>query len=147
MQRQQAFELSALYLIYPVVDSASAHHCYDSRTRYGNGEYMLTNTAISDTCQWYLDEHTEAQDPHVSPLFLQDVSHLPPTSVLLAGHDPLYDEGLLLAKKLKGAGVLQRLGTYESTIHAFLSFGVLPVSQEARSALARQVNLDLHGGE
>lgn len=140
---QGELSLAGLYLIYPVLDSHRPHHTYLSRVRFGDGDFLLTREAISDTCSWYLDKETPSDHPEVSPLFLPHFGNLPPTSLLLAGHDPLYDEGRLLADKLRQAGVLRRLHCFESTIHAFVSFGVLPIAQEARAALAQQLRTDL----
>jgi len=144
IHRQNAFRLAALYLLYPVVDSASAHSAYASRQQFGKGEYLLTNAAISDTRDWYLDANTRADDPSVSPIFMNSFAHLPTTSILLAGCDPLYSEGVALASKLKKAGVLKRLNCFESTIHAFVSFGMLPIAREARRLIAQQVKADLN---
>lgn len=138
----QGINLQHLYLIYPVVDSAADHKKYPSRIKYGDGDYFLTRDAISDTRDWYLHNPEEATNPLVSPLLADEFSHLPPTSIMLAGCDPLYDEGIALAQRLKHAGVLSRLTTYEQTIHAFLSFGILPVSLEARKTLAIQLAHD-----
>jgi acetyl esterase len=143
IHRQNAFRLASLYLLYPVVDSASSHQTYASRQEFGNGEYLLTNAAISDTCDWYLGNSISAADPCVSPIFMDSFAHLPTTSVLLAGCDPLYSEGIELATKLKQAGVLRRLTCFESTIHAFVSFGVLPIAREARRLIAEQLKTDL----
>ncbi len=140
----QGLTPSHLYLVYPVVDSAAEHAKYPSRMQFGSGDFFLTREAISDTRDWYLHSPHEATNPLVSPLLGEDFNALPPTSILLAGCDPLYDEGIALAQKLKQAGVLARLTTYEKTIHAFLSFGILPVSGEARSTLANQLKYDLH---
>lgn len=145
IQLQKAFDIAALYLIYPVVDSASPHERYSSREQFGNGHFLLTKEAITDTCTWYLDDTTMPANPDVSPLFMNDFSHLPNTSVLLAGHDPLHDEGKCLANKLKASGVLRRTVTFESSIHAFVSFGILPIAQQARSTLSNQIKTDLFG--
>lgn len=143
LHQQQPNTLSNLYLVYPVVDSFSPHETYPSRMLYGDGNLLLTRDAIKDTCDWYLAPEQSAANVNVSPLFIEDMTHLPATSVLLAGCDPLYDEGMLLAKKLKQAGVLNTLTCFENTIHAFFSFAVLDVCKLARSNIANQLKHDL----
>ncbi len=143
LHQQQTDLLANLYLIYPVVDSFSPHDTYASRLKYGDGNFLLTKEAIKDTCDWYLQQDQSAKDPDVSPLFINDMKHLPATSMVLAGCDPLYDEGLLLANKMKQAGILKTLTCYENTIHAFFSFAVLDVCRLARQQLANQLRHDL----
>lgn len=136
--------IAAQYLIYPVLDVHRPHSTYPSRLQFGDGNYLLARQAIDDTRHWYLTAEERSDNPEVSPLLQQQFTDLPPTSLLLAGFDPLLDEGKALAERLKPLGLLQRLDIYPS-IHAFISFGVLPISQQARSKLARQVREDLAG--
>ncbi|GAC17936.1 alpha/beta hydrolase [Paraglaciecola arctica] len=136
-------QLKGLYLIYPVLDVYSPHRTYPSREQYGNGDYLLSRDAIDDTRAFYLDENGRADDPLVSPMFLPDLQRLPATSILVAGFDPLNDEGRQFADKLQKYGKLKHFDNFDSTIHAFLSFGDLPVAQQARQSLAEQLKADL----
>jgi len=135
--------LVALYLIYPVLDVHSSHETYQSRLDFGDGEYLLARAAIDGTRDWYLNEINNARDPEISPIFLPKLEQLPATTVVVAGYDPLRDEGDIFADKLKQAGSLARFKCFDSTIHAFLSFGVLDVSQQARQYLATAIQTDL----
>jgi len=135
--------LVALYLIYPVLDVYSSHETYQSRLDFGDGEYLLAREAIDGTRDWYLNEDNNASDPEISPIFLPKLEQLPTTTMLVAGYDPLRDEGNIFADRLKQAGSLARFSCFDSTIHAFLSFGVLTVSQQARQYLATAIQTDL----
>nr|KAG5705915.1 hypothetical protein BaRGS_010805 [Batillaria attramentaria] len=44
-------------------------------------------------------------DPYFAPLLAPDVSKMPPTYLIVAENDPLRDDGLLYAERLKKAGV------------------------------------------
>lgn len=131
--------LAAQFLLYPVLDVSKPHSTYPSRMRFGDGDYLLTRESIDTTAAWYLKDTDRADDPNVSPLLAQNAGVLPETIVVTAGHDPLRDEASLYVETLKAAGVTTCLECFESTIHAFLSFGVLDVAQRGRSFLAAQI--------
>lgn len=130
---------AAQFLIYPVLDVASPHEQYPSRMRNGDGSLLLARRDIDATTAWYLDGGTDPRDPAISPLLAPDLSSLPPTVILTAGFDPLLDEAKRYAERLHAAGVTTEFRCFGTTIHAFLSFGVLPVAREARAWLAERV--------
>jgi acetyl esterase len=68
----------------------------------------------------YLGGTLRTADPYAAPLHADDVSGLPPTLILLAEHDPLYDDGRLFFEKLQAAGVQASLRTGDGLIHGFL---------------------------
>lgn len=131
--------LAAQILLYPVLDVMSPHSRYPSRMRFGDGHYLLTRESIDTTTTWYLDGTGQRSDPDVSPLLAEDLSGLPPTVIVIGGHDPLLDEGRSYAQRLAAAGVPVEFKCFESTIHAFLSFGVLAVAQDGRAYIAGQI--------
>ena len=94
----------------------------DSRLRYAEG-YWLTE----ETMQWFWDQYlvreVDALNPYASPLLASSFAGLPPSFVLLAECDILFDEGLLYAQKLRDAGVAVEVQTYAGMIHGFLACG------------------------
>lgn len=132
--------LAAQFLLYPVLDVASAHEDFPSRLRFGDGSYLLSCRDIEVTTAWYLDALTASDDPAVSPLLAESLSDLPPTVILTAGHDPLHSEARRYADRLCEAGVPTEFQCFETTIHAFLSFGILDVAQKGRAWLAERVS-------
>lgn len=145
LRHDECVHLAAQFLLYPVLDVASAHDRFPSRLRFGDGAYLLTRRDLEVTTAWYLDGRTGAEDPDVSPLLAKDLTGLPPTVLLAAGHDPLQDEARCYADRLIAAGVPTQLRCFETTIHAFLSFGVLEVAREGRRWLAECVAQHLAG--
>ncbi|NRA85326.1 MAG: alpha/beta hydrolase [Gammaproteobacteria bacterium] len=155
LHQNTLLRLVALYLIYPVLDVHSPHETYQSRLDFGDGQYLrvaslkkaggvmagvagvFLGAQFKPTRKWLLG------DPEISPMFLPMLEQLPTTTILVAGYDPLRDEGDIFAGKLKRAGSLARFNCFDSTIHAFLSFGVLDVSQQARQYLANAIQTDL----
>jgi acetyl esterase len=91
---------AAQLLLFPVTDHPSAGH--PSYTEYAIG----CGLDASVMC-WFWDQYLSGvspADPHISPLRLENVPSLPPTLVATAEHDPLRDEGIAYADKLRTAG-------------------------------------------
>jgi acetyl esterase len=86
-------------------------------------------------------------DTRVSPLHAPDVKGLPPAYVMLGGFDPLHDEGLAYAQKLRAAGVKVDVKDYTDLVHCFIYMqGVLPQAHEAVALAAKAVRDGLKGG-
>ena len=110
-----AFQL----LIYPVTDMRDDTGSYQS---FAEG-YLLTADSMRWFIRCYLNDESERTDPVAAPLLAEDLSGLPPALVLVAGYDPLFDEGTAYAGKLKAAGVPVTLRNYEDQIHGFWTMG------------------------
>lgn len=119
-------------LIYPVTD------WYDpptaSFTEFANG-YSLTGDAMIWFWEHYLGSREQTADPYIVPMKALDFNGLPEALVLVSGYDPLCDEGIAYAGKLKDAGVKTTLLNYKSMIHGFLSY--LGIIDQAETAIAR----------
>ena len=135
--------IAGLYLLYPVIDATASHDAYPSRIAFGNGDYLLTRAALDATRDLYLGTGKSSCDPRVSPLYSKDLARLPHTMILTAGHDPLRDEGRTYFDRLRAAGVDAEYRCFATTIHAFMSFGVLDVAHAARRALAKDIDRTL----
>ena len=85
---------------------------------------------------WYWEQYAAGRrgDPRVSP----GVGHIPrglaPATIILAGHDPLHDEGAAYATKLHASGIEVALHRYEGAVHGFISlFGLVAIADMALS--------------
>ena len=67
----------------------------------------------------------EVTNPFVSPLHATDLRGLPPAIVVTADADPLRDDGIRYAERLREAGVPVRFENYLGMPHAFLSLARL----------------------
>src|SRR3712207_3780431 len=74
-------------------------------------------------------------DPRLSLLRAPDVSGVAPAIVVTAGYDPIRDEGLAYAARLREAGVPVHSLHYPGQMHGFVSFDRVLVG--ARDALYR----------
>lgn len=101
-------------LIYPAV--ALRTEGYDSYRTNAEG-YFLTTRSMGYFGQHYAPDLSDYRAAPVDA----DLSGLPPACVLVAGYDPLHDEGVDYARKLMAAGVPTVLSEYSGMIHGFIS--------------------------
>jgi acetyl esterase len=116
-------------LIYPI---AQADMNTKSYNMYANAK-PLNKAMMNWFTEKYLNSMIEAQDSRIS-LINADLKGLPSTTIITAEIDPLHDDGVMLADKLKGAGVKVDSRNYEGVTHEF--FGMSPIVPEAKAAQA-----------
>ncbi len=90
--------------------------------------------------RWYWDQYAPGDfrtDPRAAPATASVVRGTVPATILVAGNDPLHDEGVAYAAALQAAGVSVALHDYPGAIHGFASlFGMVPLADEAVSTAA-----------
>ncbi|MBA4740668.1 MAG: alpha/beta hydrolase [Burkholderiales bacterium] len=115
-------------LIYPCVapePETRSHH------QFAEG-FLLTRKTITWFYQQYLRTSKDVRDPRYAPLEADDLSLLPPALIIVAGYDPLRDEGIDYARALIEAGNQVHLSNYEGMIHGFyLMGGVIDMANKA----------------
>jgi acetyl esterase len=117
-------------LIYPVTDLACNTRSYDV---FANG-YFLTRDMMLWFRSHYLRDAVDIDDPRASPLRAELKTPVAPALVITAGFDPLLDEGLAYARKMRAIGTEVTYRCHETLIHGFASVtGAVPA---ARAALA-----------
>lgn len=108
------------FLIFPVTVFNLGYRSV-SEKRYGNGEYFLKLNTNSDEKIPYLGDKKDEKNPYVSPLFANDLSGLPQSCFLSAECDPLLDQALMYAAKLKDQGNKVEYHFYKGMVHGFLN--------------------------
>lgn len=83
--------------------------------------FFLERAKMRWFTEHYIDDEADKTNPMASPIF-GDVKGVAPTVILVAGFDPLRDEGIAYADKLKEAGVKTELTVYETLPHLFPLF-------------------------
>jgi len=106
---------------------------------FGQG-YRLDDRAIQWFYSHYMQPGTDPLDERVSPIETKDASGLPPAYILTAGFDPLRDEAIAYAAKLKQAGVTVTHVEYPTMIHGFLTMqNWIPLAAQAIGAAGQAV--------
>jgi acetyl esterase len=117
-------------LFYPVTDSDTSRASYLE-------EPSVPTLLSKDEMDWfwsaYVPDPSQRTEPDVAPLRAGSLDGLPPTVIILAGQDPLRDEGLLYAKALEASGVPVELCTFTEMCHGFV--GLLGQVGQAEEAL------------
>ncbi|MEK8033976.1 alpha/beta hydrolase [Ideonella sp. DXS29W] len=116
--RDAAVPLALQLLITP---GTTAHADTPSHRRFAHG-FLLEAEAITWFFDHYIDK-ADREDWRFSPLNAPDVEGLAPACVLLAECDPLVDEGIAYADKLRSAGVPVELELYRGLTHDFIKLG------------------------
>jgi acetyl esterase len=126
--------LAGQLLVYPVI---AADFDNDSYRLFGKGFYNP-----KPAMQWYWDQYVPApadrEHPYASPL-RANLTGLPPAIVVLAGHDPLRDEGIAYADALQAAGVVTARCSFGGGIHGFMTMPMLEIAQEARRQVCEEL--------
>ncbi|MCA2244675.1 alpha/beta hydrolase [Mycobacterium sp. WUMAC-067] len=122
---------AAQLLLYPVI---AADFDTESYRLFGRGFYNP-----KPALQWYWDCYLPSREdrahPYAAPLSA-DLRGVPPAVVVVAGHDPLRDEGLAYAGALTAAGVPTRQLCYHGGIHGFMTMPMLDIAHRARKEAA-----------
>lgn len=136
--------LALQLLVYPATDLTMTS---PSIAENGTG-YFLTEEVMRWFVACNLSGGLAADDPAVSPWFASDdeLRTVAPACTIVAGFDPLRDEGRAYAERLAGLGVASELLEYPTMIHGFLAMAaVTPVAVEATDAAAAALRAALAG--
>jgi acetyl esterase len=106
-----------------------------SHRLFGNG-FLLDAAGI----EWFFDHYIprgHRLDWRFAPLMAADLDDVAPACVILAECDPLVDEGVAYADRLRAAGVAVELELYRGLTHDFIKMGrVLKEAVHAQQAAA-----------
>jgi acetyl esterase len=105
-------------LVYPAVDVDEISESYQT---YKDGHF-LTAERITFYYHCFVPRPELAESPYVLPNRASTLRGLPPATIILAECDPLRDQGLAYAERLRADGVPVDVRVYTGQIHAFFSF-------------------------
>ena len=133
--RDQRWPLALQLLITPHTSSEPTA----SRRAFAQG-FLLD----APTIEWFFDlavPRPQRSDWRFAPLHADDVEGVAPACIVLAECDPLVDEGLAYADRLRAAGVAVTLDLVRGVTHEFIRMGrALPETDPAREFAARALS-------
>ncbi len=134
LARDAGLPLALQLLFYP---GCAAHQDTPSHATYARG-FVLEEAAISWFFGHYVTNHAQREDWRFAPLLAPDVDGVAPAWVGLAECDPLVDEGVDYADKLRAAGVPVDLEIYRGVTHEFIKMGrAIAQARQAHADAAR----------
>jgi acetyl esterase len=131
--RDIGLELALQVLITP---GTTAHADTRSHRRFASG-YLLDAPTIAWFFEQYIDV-AQREDWRFAPLFADDLDGVAPACVVLAEADPLVDEGIAYADRLRTSRVPVQLEMARGVTHDFIKLGrFLPEAAAAQAAIGQ----------
>lgn len=135
--RDASLPLALQLLIYP---GCVGHQSTASHRKFATG-FVLEEASITWFFTQYIRSEADRDDWRFAPLDAPnapDLEGVAPAWVGLAECDPLVDEGVMYADKLRAAGVAVDLDIYRGVTHEFIKMGrVIPEARCAHADAAR----------
>jgi acetyl esterase len=107
-----------------------------SQQRFAQG-YLLERNDI----EWFFNQYLAVEQRHdwrFAPLLADDLNGVAPAHVCVAECDPLADEGVAYADRLRAAGVPVQLELWRGVTHDFIKLGrAIPEALAAQAAIAQ----------
>ena len=132
--RAAGLPLALQLLFYP---GCTAHQDTPSHKTFAHG-FILEEAHIAYFFKQYIPTLSDRDDWRFAPLNAPDVDGVAPAWFGLAECDPLVDEGILYADKLRAARVPVDLEIYRGVVHGFAMMGrAIPEAHRAHQDAAR----------
>ena len=139
--RDAGLPLALQLLFYP---GCAARQDTRSHLLFARG-FVLEQADISWFFSHYLRGPDDREDWRFAPLCAEYLDDVAPVWLGLAECDPLVDEGLMYADRLRAAGVPVALEMYRGVTHEFIKMGrVIPEARHAHADAARALRHALH---
>lgn len=134
-------KLSLQVLAYPATDLVAE---FPSLAENANG-YLISERMLRGIAA-QIGEIPGADDPWLSPRRQPDLKGLAPAMLISAGFDPIRDDGLDYAARLRAADVPVDLLHYAGQIHGFLNFdSVIDAGRDALHRIAAALDKAFNG--
>ena len=115
-------------LLYPAVDLRPNRE-YASRVRDADP------TLVAGNLDMYAADYAgtaDRSDPLISPLAADSLSGLPTALIVVLSVDPLHDEAIAYADRLRDSGVIVEVMEFDNLTHGFVHFaGIIPATAVA----------------
>lgn len=141
--RDAGIRLALQLLFYP---GCTPRRDTPSHKTFGHG-FLIESETIDWFFGHYLNHDAECEDWRFAPLNAPDLDDVAPAWFGLAECDPLVDEGVQMADRLRMSGVSVELEIYRGVVHDFIKMGraipeALTAHQDAARALRQAFGSD-----
>jgi acetyl esterase len=134
LARDAGLPLALQLLFYP---GCAARQDAPSHQLFASG-FVLEEADITWFFNHYVRSPADHEDWRFAPLNAADVDGVASAWLGLAECDPLVDEGVMYADKLRAAGVAVDLEIYRGVTHEFIKMGrIVPEARQAHADAAR----------
>jgi acetyl esterase len=134
LARDAGLPVALQLLFYP---GTTSHQDTPSHRLFAKGP-LLDEPLISWFFAQYVRSPADRDDWRFAPLNAEDVEGVAPAWIGLAECDPVVDEGIAYADRLRAAGVPVALEIYRGVIHEFVKMGrAIPEALQAQADAAR----------
>jgi acetyl esterase len=141
MARDAQVPLALQLLFYP---GTTAHQDTPSHRTYAQG-FVLESHSIDYFFDHYIPKRSDREHWWFAPLRVPEVEGVAPCWMGLAECDPLVDEGVAYADRLRWAQVPVDLETYHGVTHEFIKMGrAIPEALQAHQDAARALRQAFH---
>jgi acetyl esterase len=141
LARDAGLALALQLLFYP---GCASQQDSPSHRRFGTG-FLLEEADIDWFFNQCLRSADDRDDWRFAPLNAAHVDEVAPAWFGLAECDPLVDEGVMYADKLRAAGVQVDLEIYRGVTHEFIKMGrIIPEARHAHADAARALRHAFH---
>ena len=141
LARDASLPLALQLLFYP---GCAAHQDTASHHMFARG-FVLEEVEITWFFNHYLRSPADREDWRFAPLKVSHADDVAPAWFGLAECDPLLDEGVMYADKLRAAGVPVDLEIYRGVTHEFIKMGrIIPEARHAHADAARALRQAFH---
>lgn len=124
-------------LLYPAVDLRDGPTRYASRSRDGDPTLPAHNL---NSCVADYAGDANREDPRMSPIAANNLTGLPPALVVVVSVDPLRDEAIVYADRLREAGVRVEVMEFDNLTHGFVHFsGIIPAAAQATGEVLQRL--------
>ncbi|TNF66993.1 MAG: alpha/beta hydrolase [Gammaproteobacteria bacterium] len=138
LTKNELMKPKAQVLWYPAVD---ADYNYPSKKTYTDSIYMLDRNWLEWFYSNYARSDADRYLPNFSPIYFENFDHLPPALIILPELDPLHDEGIAYAEKLKENNNIVTVKTYKQMVHGFIGYiGVIEDALKAIEETSQWIN-------
>lgn len=138
--QERKIRLAYQLLICPVLD-----HAADTYSRRMFDGLVLEGEAMRRDLLLYLPPGVNADNPLVSPLRAPDLASHPPAFIHTAEFDPVRDEGIEYADRLRRRGAVTHHTSHPGMIHLFYGLGrFIPYGRTVLKLIGAQIRAKGH---